>query len=297
MSRRRALHDDSEEDEANTEGWKGTTGEEKLCSSYEFSTELRNPLAWLAVPWHVVMVVFYSLLLYHGRNLVFSNMGIMDPTGKIPALGGHFKYLTHINQWVQLVFFSLQLLNDITPCRYKKGLQKISSFLFTTLAFPVSALVTLTFWGLYAIDRRLVYPEVFDTFVPGYMNHFWHTTILLWVVCEIHFVFHEFPNIANAACSVFLFGSIYIGWVVYIFATTNWWVYPFMKLLSPVVMVLFFASCLFVTLGFHLVGKAISYFRWGTTCTRNKLDWTLFLCYAIAICTRIFFTLCSWYMI
>lgn len=269
MSRRRALHDDSEEDEADTEGFYDS---EKVtpCSSSKFALGFINPMALLAVLWHVVMVVFYSLLLYHGTNLILSNKHIVDPNNEIPSLGGRFKYLTHINQWIQLLFFSLQLLVDLTPCRYRKDLQKTSSFLFTTLAFPLSAFIAVTFWGVYAIDRKLIYPELFDKFVPGYMNHFWHTTILLWVICEIHFVYHEFPNISKAACSVFVYGSVYIGWIVYIFATTNWWVYPLLNVFTPAAMALFFASSMFLILGFYLAGKTISCLRWGTACYTNN---------------------------
>ena len=259
MSARRPLHSDQSEDEEAT-ATPGQTSNKvtvKPCSNYSPSMD------FLALPWHASMVLFYSLLLYHGIRVRHSNQHILDPTGKIPQVGGLFKYLTHINQWFQLFFFSFQLLTDLTPCQYKAKLQKISSFMFTVIAFPCSALVCSIFWGIYAVDRKYIYPEVFDKFVPGYLNHFWHTTILLWVLCEIYLVRHEFPTTPKAGVAIFLGSSLYIAWLFYIFVTTGWWVYPILKVLPPAMLSIFLAACIFCLLGLHLLGKLISNIRWG----------------------------------
>lgn len=274
MSKRRPLHEGEEQDTdiSTVEESVGYTSDisEKRCEGK--APAMPGPsMAFLALPWHASMVLFYSLLLYYGIHVRKSNQHIIDPDGRIPAVGGLFKYLTHINQWIQLAFFTIQLLTDVTPCRYKAKLQKVSSFIFTTLTFPGSALVATTFWGIYAIDRKYIYPEIFDKFVPGYLNHFWHTTILLWVLCEIYLVLHEFPTTAMASIAIFTFGFVYIGWIFYIFFTASWWVYPFMKHLPPVFLSLFFGVSLFYLLGLFLVGKYISYTRWGTTYSMKEL--------------------------
>jgi len=261
MSVRRPLRSDEEEDDESTTTWEQAlnNGTVKPCSN----SVLGPSMVFLAIPWHASMVLFYSLLLYHGIRVRHANMHILDPTGKIPPVGGLFKYLTHINQWIQLIFFSIQLLTDITPCLYKAKLQKISSFLFTVFAFPGSTLVASVFWGIYAVDRKYIYPEVFDKFVPSYLNHFWHTTILLWVLCEMYLVRHEFPTTSKAAVAIFLGSSLYVSWLFYIFVSTGWWVYPFMKYLPPAVLSVFFAVCIFFLLGLYLLGKFISTCRWG----------------------------------
>lgn len=226
-----------------------------------------NPLSWLSLPWHLLVVLFYVLVLRHSANLLETPEAarILDPNGKIPLFGGRFKFLSHINIWVQLGFFAIQLLGDLSPGPFKKGLQGFSDLFFTTVALPLATFVTVTFWSLYAIDRKLVYPEVYDLVAPQYMNHFWHTTILLWVLCEIYLVHHRFPSTACAAASVLIYGTAYIGWVVYIYVSTGWWCYPFMKLLPPYAMALFFASSMFMCLGLYLVGKEVARLRWGVT--------------------------------
>ena len=44
-------------------------------------------------------------------------------------------------------------------------------------AFCISLLflqfVFLTFWGIFAIDRELVYPSNMDLYIPVALNHYW----------------------------------------------------------------------------------------------------------------------------
>lgn len=275
MSRRRPLHPEEEDPDAHHQSRREEyeselseihEEEEGVSSSDEklkHEEEPANPLGYVAIPWHLVMVVFYSLLIYHGTNLLHGTRKVYDPKGEIPALGGRFKFLTHLCHWVQLIFFTIQLLADVTPGSARKSLQKFANFIFTTVAFPLAAFVTLIFWSIYAIDRNLVYPEILDTVVPVYINHLWHTTILLWVIFEIYLFHHHFPSTGIAAVSVLVYGAMYISWVVYIFVMTDWWCYPIMKVLPPYAMALFFGFCLFLNLGFFLVGKWLAYVRWG----------------------------------
>lgn len=230
-------------------------------------TEPSNPLSWLGLPWHLAMVAFYCLLLRHSSNLMDNDEFrlTVDPEGKVPRMAGRFKFLSHINCWVQLGFFSIQLLADLSPGPFKTRLQRLSHLIFTTVALPMATLVTFIFWGLYAVDRKLIYPEVYDKVVPSYMNHFWHTTILVWVLCEVYLVHHHFPSTAWAAASVFVYGSAYNMWLVYIYVMTGWWVYPFMKHLPPYGMALFLSSAMFLGLGLYLLGKWVARLRWGTT--------------------------------
>lgn len=42
----------------------------------------------------------------------------------------------------------------------------------------------------------------------------------------------------------------------------DYWVYPFLKVLPPPVISVFFAACFFVVLGIYFLGKKIAYWRW-----------------------------------
>ena len=209
---------------------------------------------------HAAMVLFYSLVLCYGYKLSLANIRILSLDGKIPAFGGAFKNLTHINLWLQLLFFSLQLVADLSPGRL--NIQRASSFIFTTLAFPIAAEITIIFWIIYGIDRNLIFHEVYDDVFPWYMNHFWHTTILLWVLCEVYLVKHKFPSTVVAGITIFVFNSIYIGWLYSIYAATGYWVYAFLGYLSPLQQTIFFSLAMCLMFGLYFAGKKLSYLCW-----------------------------------
>lgn len=227
----------------------------------------QNELELLAVLYHFAMTVFYALLLYHGTKLVNENLHILNPDGAIPSYGGRFKFLTHINQWFQLFFFGLQFFTDLlhVDSSTRRSLQKLCDVFFTTVAAPTSFFIVLTFWSIWAHDRNLVYPERFDLVVPQYMNHFWHTTIAVWVVFESLLCFHRYPSIGVAACINFVINAAYLSWIVWVFLQTDFWVYPILKVLPLHYMAVFCGGCMFLSLILYFVGKAIAHLRWGKT--------------------------------
>ena len=226
--------------------------------------EPANPIAWLAPLFHLSMVIFYTLLLYYGITLMSENAKIIDPTGHIPAYGGRFKFLTHITQWVQLFYFSIQFVTDILPkSQFRRIATKYVDILFAAIAFPLAWFVVISFWGIYAYDRQLVYPEAFDKVVPQWLNHFWHTTVGIFVLFETLLVFHRYPRSGLAASIVFIYDVAYIAWIGWIYGQTNFWVYPIFAVLPPPFLLLFFASSMFFTFGLFLAGKRVSSLRWG----------------------------------
>jgi hypothetical protein len=103
---------------------------------------------------------------------------------------GPWKFLTFWNMWVQLIYFSICLVNDFTGGRKsannnksgKQGrgfLERAEDYLFASIAFPMGLFVGIAFWGLYAFNRELVYPAVLDKIVPVWLNHAMHTTYVI----------------------------------------------------------------------------------------------------------------------
>jgi len=229
------------------------------------SNELsESPFQLLAVIFHFSMTLFYALLLYYGNKLMSENAKLLDPQGIIPKYGGRFKFLTHVNQWFQLLFFGLQFITDLLPrSSVKHKLQNVSDRIFTTIAMPISLFVAITFWAIYAVDRKLVYPDRFDLFVPPYMNHFWHTTIALWVTLEVVVYFHRFPKLADALLTNLVVNLAYLGWILWVYNQTGFWVYPILKVLPFPYLLLFFAGSISFSMVLYFVGKGISYTRWS----------------------------------
>ncbi len=226
----------------------------------------QNNLKLLSVSYHFVMTIFCLLLVYHSTVVVTKGMSILDPNGIIPPTGGYFKFLSHINQWLQLLFFSVQSLTNILHIRRSKmwcSFQKICDIFFTTIIVPTSLFVTLLFWSIYAYDRNLVYPEVFDLVVPQSTNHFWHTTVLLWVVFETILCFHRYPSVVLAVGINFTFNAIYLSWAIWIFIDSGYWVYPILYVLPLHYQILFCFGCILLSLLLYFIGQAFARFRWG----------------------------------
>lgn len=225
-----------------------------------------NPSDWLATGYHFSLSVFCVMLLYHGNKVMTDGSAILDPNGVIPKYGGRYKFLTHINQWIQLFFFSFQFLADILPkSAFKRRLQCVCDVFFTAIAIPVALFVAFTFWGIYAVDRRLVYPERFDLVVSPILNHYWHTTIAVWVLLETIVCFHRFPTLSVAISVNIGFNACYLGWIVWVFMNTEFWVYPILEVLPQLYRLLFFAGCMLLSVGLYFMGKAICHLRWGKT--------------------------------
>lgn len=66
------------------------------------------------------------------------------------------KFLTFLNMCLQFVFFAICILVDLTG--QKSSLKKVKDVMFASAAFPIGVFVACIFWGLYAVDRELIFP-------------------------------------------------------------------------------------------------------------------------------------------
>ena len=205
---------------------------------------------------HFLTAVYKAALLYNVRSVAKESRSVYDPAKEIPDYGGLFKYLTHINLWAMLAFFTLQFITDILPrSSFKSKVKAHLSFAFTTILFPMALYVSVSFWAVYAYDENLIYKEV-----SKLLNHLSHTVIVVWVVAEAVLCRHEFPSLSVAAGPIATFCFLYISWVEWVHAHTGFWVYPVFKALpqNRFYFLLFYGFSIFVCFGLFLIGKAIS---------------------------------------
>ena len=204
------------------------------------------------------MAVYSVVLLRKVRSVARESASVYDPQGEIPEYGGQFKYLTHINLWVELVYFTLQFINDLLPpnSSFKTITHARLNFVFTTVIFPLACYVSLSFWAVYAYDKNLIYTEVSQL-----LNHLTHTVIVVWVVLEVVLCRHKFPTLSVAMVPISTCCLLYISWVELIHAYTGFWVYPIFNTLpqSRISFLGFYSFSIIVCFGLFLLGKALSY--------------------------------------
>ncbi|XP_068198853.1 androgen-induced gene 1 protein isoform X6 [Antennarius striatus] len=137
--------------------------------------------------------------------------------------GGSWKFLTFIDLVIQAMFFGLCVLIDLSSLLTKGGdsreqerqLRKLiglRDWMMAVLAFPVGAFVVFTFWTLYLYDRELVYPKLLDNFIPQWLNHGMHTTVLPFIIIEMRTTHHRYPSRQWGLAAVCCFGIGYILW-------------------------------------------------------------------------------------
>ncbi|XP_078009733.1 androgen-dependent TFPI-regulating protein isoform X4 [Phascolarctos cinereus] len=89
--------------------------------------------------------------------------------------GGQWKYLTMLNLLLQAIFYGVACLDDLLKrMRRNKDIKWVTAsrdLLFTTLAFPASAFVFMSFWTIFLYDRELIYPKSLDRIFPKWWNH------------------------------------------------------------------------------------------------------------------------------
>ena len=150
----------------------------------------------IIVVFHVAVIINYIIFLLHSNN-VDNVLNKLVP-GRA-SFGGNLKYLTRWNVLLQLVYFVVAFVNDILGSEsrtkeYSTAAQKIRDFVFSSLAFPTGVFVTVAFWSIYLVDRKLIFPVELDKYFPPITNHMMHTTPLVSQILELLLVFHVQPK-------------------------------------------------------------------------------------------------------
>jgi len=188
---------------------------------------------------------------------------------------GQWKYLTFWNMVLQLIYFAHCLLNDFYGTsslvkRERAYLQKVRDFMFGSLAFPLAWFVSITFWGLWAIDRELIFPVALDEFFPSWLNHILHSSIALFTLLEMILVPKMYPSRGSALTGLCILMLSYLLWVFFIAFHTNFWVYPILAVLSWSYRLLFILSLLLVTSALYFSGEKLHFMIWDKKTKQDK---------------------------
>ncbi|XP_034964736.2 androgen-induced gene 1 protein isoform X2 [Zootoca vivipara] len=189
--------------------------------------------------------------------------------------GGSWKFLTFINLVIQAVFFGICVLTDLSSLLTKgndsqeqeRQLRKLISlrdWMMAVLAFPIGVFVVTMFWSIYIYDRELVYPKLLDNFIPPWLNHGMHTTVLPFILIEMRTTHHEYPSRTCGLVAVCTFSVGYILWVCWIYHVTGVWVYPLLEYLGSGAKIIFFATVTAIINIFYLLGEILNNCIWDT---------------------------------
>ena len=192
---------------------------------------------------NLIRILFNLANVAHFFYIIYFVNGLKIPGHRHNAFGGQWKFLTYWNLWLQLIYFTVGLCNELLGSDAKSRLQKLRDFLFSSLAFPVGIFVTISFWSLYLIDRNLVFPPKMDEFYPLWANHMLHTTCTVSMLTEMIITFHVYPSRTKGILTSMTFALIYLGWVLLIAYKANVWVYGVLQKLPTLGRTIFMVGC------------------------------------------------------
>ncbi|XP_020818695.1 androgen-dependent TFPI-regulating protein isoform X2 [Phascolarctos cinereus] len=194
--------------------------------------------------------------------------------------GGQWKYLTMLNLLLQAIFYGVACLDDLLKrMRRNKDIKWVTAsrdLLFTTLAFPASAFVFMSFWTIFLYDRELIYPKSLDRIFPKWWNHAMHTAVLPFSQMEAILNPHRYPSKKKGLTLLGCATIAYICWVLRIYYVTKKWVYPIFAQLTPESSAAFFSViCVFLAY-IYLLGEHFNQLIWGDQIqqlTKKEVIW------------------------
>nr|XP_046228978.1 androgen-induced gene 1 protein isoform X2 [Scatophagus argus] len=126
----------------------------------------------------------------------------------------------------------------------------------------IDLFVVFTFWTLYLYDRDLVYPRLLDNFIPQWLNHGMHTTVLPFIIIEMRTTHHRYPSRSWGLAAVCCFGVGYILWTCWVHQVTGVWVYPVLERITPLARVVFFSAMTVVICVLYVLGEILNSYIW-----------------------------------
>ncbi|KAJ0162003.1 UPF0641 membrane protein [Colletotrichum tanaceti] len=145
------------------------------------------------------------------------------------GFGGNYQHLTNIGLILSFVTFATGLLADIT---LNHSLFAVKNALSITAA-PLEVLISILYWGIRSIDKRLLIPEGFELhWLPDVGFH-----LVPAVVLSLDLILFSPPWTVRAysAMSIsMILAFLYWGWVELCFSRNGWYPYPIFDVLNTV---------------------------------------------------------------
>jgi len=192
----------------------------------------------------------------------------LHPNGKF---AGGAKFFTNWNVLFHIVFYA--------SCLYKQMFSRVKfdsrattkrGLVYHAIVFPSSIIVFTTFWGLFAIDRNLIFPKQLEEFLLPHVNHIVHTLILPGMLIEGAFYHHPRPKKTSGMVTFFGVLGTYTVWICYIGFAKGFWVYPFLSVMPLAAKFVFFAANAVVGFAIYKLGGQFYKIFWAKSPSKLK---------------------------
>ncbi|EDV20337.1 uncharacterized protein TRIADDRAFT_61047 [Trichoplax adhaerens] len=150
--------------------------------------------------------------------------------------------------------------------------KKIREYVFSVLAFPVSIIVTATFWILYIKNPNNVREKMYENIIPPHINHLFHTVIAIANILDLLMHHHDYPVRRNSYVGMALFSLSFITWTIWIKYRANIWAYKILHKIPTPILPAFFMSFLFMHFGLYELELWVKSKQTATNKLKNKMN-------------------------
>lgn len=102
------------------------------------------------------------------------------------------------------------------------------------------------------------FKTILDAFFPRWLDLALHTNVSIFILLEMIFAHHRYPQRKTAVRGLTLFMLGYLIWLYYIYINTGKWVYGIIGVFSAPQRIIFFVSSGLVTLALYLIGELMN---------------------------------------
>ncbi|KAJ9601339.1 hypothetical protein L9F63_000477 [Diploptera punctata] len=174
-----------------------------------------------------------------------------------------WRYFTGWNFTVQIIYFMTCVTEDIMRLMKHTSvpndwIRRVKDFIFTSLFFPGTLFVTLMFWIVYLIDRKLVCPVAVEVVVPSWINHSIHTVIIVVLVIEMRITRHRYSKRSLGLAALAIYLTAYDILFFNAFITDGAWIYPLYQVLNWFYRMLLLVTSTTTIFGFYILGECLS---------------------------------------
>ncbi|GIX92342.1 hypothetical protein CEXT_744271 [Caerostris extrusa] len=157
----------------------------------------------------------FAAVMYFCALVRYEYLPPMPHKREIEHFAGRLKYLTYWNLIVHFLYFAFSCAIDVMKSSSKHSkLTRVRDNLYAGIVVPYGIFVVFMFWGIYSLDRELIFPTALDAFFPSWLNHVSHTVILPVLLIETYIIKHRQPSLLDALKYAAVFGLAYLLWYV-----------------------------------------------------------------------------------
>ncbi|XP_045515029.1 androgen-induced gene 1 protein-like [Pieris brassicae] len=208
---------------------------------------------------HIFAAVLNSYILWYDQ--VYVNVPFEKGMDSYP-FRSRVLFLTLWNFVLHAVYYWIAFANDIfgtndVSPRHPPLIRKIKDMIFA-LAFPLGVYVSVAFWGVYAVDKDLIFPEPVEKAYPPWINHPLHTLVSIFITIEMLTSNITYPRrkLGLAIINVFIFSYLVFLFIVY--GQTGKWVYPVLTHLNWPLRICFCLGSVAIGHIFYFLGESLN---------------------------------------